>query len=117
MPKKTMRDISIILDQKFRELKEDLHRDLRRDLHKDLREDLEQDMIRIFNQGVEEVVLPMVEDLATKDDIKNLATKDDVGKIRDRLDQIDRKLDVVTGKVFDHDHKIKELARRTVISQ
>lgn len=97
MVKQKTQDISIILDQKFQELKEDLHRDLR--------EDLKQDMIRIFNQGVEEVILPIMEDLATKDDVGKIENRLD--RMEDRLNQMDRKLDVVTAKSFDNEAKLK----------
>lgn len=67
----------------------------------------EQKVKDIIVQAIEEVIAPAMDGLADKEDIKRLET---------RIDQIDRKLDVMTGKVFEHDSKIKQLEHQVLPS-
>lgn len=61
--------------------------------------------------------------MATKDDLRKLntdimklATKDDLQRLENRVEQIDRKLDVITVKVAERDTKINKLEQIIVAS-
>ncbi len=55
------------------------------------------EIIDLFNQVIEEVILPALENLATKEDIKSIrdeiTTKDDVQDLQTQLDSIERKVE------------------------
>lgn len=53
------------------------------------------EIIDLFNQGIEEVILPALDKLASKEDLKNLETvlKDDIQDIQTQLDSIERKVE------------------------
>lgn len=110
MVKQRNQDFSAILDEKLRSFKEEFKGELG--------EELKVDMIRVFNQGFDEVIEPMLETLATKEDVKRMENRlggmeNRLGGIENRLEQMDRKLDVVTGKVFEHDSEIRKIKQRT----
>lgn len=52
---------------------------------------------QIFNEGLEQLVLPILDDIyskmATKKDLENMATKEDVQALSNDVDSINRKLD------------------------
>lgn len=62
---------------------------------------------------IKEVVMPAFEHLygvmATKEDIKKLATKKELEAVKDRVFQIDQKVDRILDKQMIHDVKIKKL--------
>jgi hypothetical protein len=53
------------------------------------------EIIDLFNQGIEEVILPAIEKLASKEDLKNLeiTLKDDIQDLQTQLDSIERKVE------------------------
>lgn len=55
------------------------------------------DIRLIFNEGIQQLVLPILDDIyekmATKEDLKKMATKDDINDLANHIDNIDRKLD------------------------
>ncbi len=76
---------------------------------------------KIILEAIQEVVIPAMEDLADKEDIKKLdnrmsAVENRMDALENRVGQMDRKLDIMTGKVFEHDTKIKKMEHQTISS-
>jgi len=70
-------------------------------------------MITVFNQGVEEIILPVMEDFVTKKDIEKLATKKQLekglGEVNMHLDSLDRKFEAQQNRLDRHSVDIRKL--------
>lgn len=94
-----------ILDQKFAEQdkrfakQDDKLEELTRKVTK-LDETLDERMIRLFNQGFEEVIAPVMEDTE-----KELGIRFDI--IEAKMDSMERKLDHFADQVTDHNQTLK----------
>ena len=73
----------------------------------------------IFAKAFHEVVVPLLENMATKDDVKdikeNMATKDDVDRIELKLVKIEDKLDRHDAKLDNHEKRISKFERKSAI--
>jgi len=73
------------------------------------------EIIDLFNQGIAELILPVLETLATKEDIKlikeEMATKDDVNDIQSQLDSIERKVEAQQERSDRHGQDIEKIKK------
>ncbi len=71
------------------------------------------EIIDLFNQGIEEVILPAIEKLASKDDLKKLESsiKEDIQDIQTQLDSIERKVDANQLRSDKHGQDIEKLKK------
>lgn len=77
------------------------------------------DFITLFNQGFEEVVLPVIEDMQgdieeIKEDIKSLDNR--VGNVENRLDRIENRLDSVVDNINGHNIRLKTIESIPIIA-
>lgn len=84
-----------------------------------------EEITNIIVETIKEVVLPVFETVATKEDLKKLATKEDLkglstqedlDSVNARLDSIDRKLDRTFEKVLDHEDRLTAVEKIPVIA-
>ncbi|MDP3918180.1 MAG: hypothetical protein Q8Q30_03340 [Candidatus Woesebacteria bacterium] len=73
------------------------------------------EIIDLFNQGIEEVILPALENLASKDDVKTIrdemATKDDIQDLQTQLDSIERKVEANQLRSDQHGQDIEKVKK------
>jgi hypothetical protein len=71
------------------------------------------EIVDLFNQGVAELILPVLETLATKEDVKlireEMATKDDIKDIQVQLDSIERKAEAQQDRLDRHGQDIEKI--------
>lgn len=67
----------------------------------------EDKILDIVVQAIKDVVIPALDDLATKDGLNKIDIR--LTHVENRLEQVDRKLDIMTAKVYTHDNQIKKL--------
>ncbi len=53
------------------------------------------EIINLFNQGIEEVILPAIEKLASKEDLKQLETvlREDIKDVQSEVESLSRKVE------------------------
>jgi len=89
-----------------------------------MKEQDKKEIRQIFNEGLEQLVLPILDDIyknmATKKDLENMVTKkdfeelkDDVGIIRTDVDSINRKLDSEIAWGDDASKRLKKVEIKT----
>lgn len=71
------------------------------------------EIIDLFNQGIEEIILPVLDKLASKEDLKNLevALKDDIQDIQTQLDSIERKVEANLLRSDDQEKDIDKIKK------
>lgn len=72
------------------------------------------EIIDLFNQGIEEVILPAIEKLASKEDLKNLeiTLKDDIQDLQTQLDSIERKVEANQLRSDDQEKDIDKIKKQ-----
>ena len=71
---------------------------------------------KFFADAFHEVVVPLLENMATKDDVKDMANKDDIDKINSRLVKIDDKLERYGNRPDGHEKRITKLENKVAIA-
>jgi hypothetical protein len=71
------------------------------------------EIIDLFNQGIEEVILPALDKLASKADLNNLeiTLKDDIQDIQTQLDSIERKVEANQLRSDQHGQDIEKIKK------
>lgn len=76
-----------------------------------------EEQLKFFSQAFHEVVVPLLEDMATKGNIEEIkeamATKEDIDRIERKLVKIDDRLDRYGGRLDSHGKRISRLETRT----
>lgn len=90
------------MDDKF---KRDLVQELTKELTKTFNQIFEEKFIKLFNQGVDEVLIPQFEEIDKE-------MKAGFNQVNNRIDNLAKKMDLIAGKQIDDEYQIKNHEKR-----
>lgn len=80
----------------------------------------EEKLLKFFSKAFHEVVTPLLENIATKDDLEELrtdmATKNDIDRLERKIVKIDDRLDRCGGKIDSQERRITKVEKKLQIS-
>lgn len=71
------------------------------------------EIINLFNQGIEEVILPAIEKLASKEDLKQLETvlREDIKDVQSEVESLGRKVEANQLRSDDQEKDIEKIKK------